>query len=706
MKKTAKISAILLVIITAALIAASLADIAAVYNSGVYRFEESFSESQEVSERLMAAAYVIDEAMYKAARGTVPTSYDYSAISEDIEFYAVDNNTGAVMINCSISDPTYYQDESGKFDFAAAKITRYSMDIVTSGNEYIERLSPYYERAKTVYDTDTLLYLYDGDAFVTKDEYYTQYGREIPEDVVLYYIDENGDWRVYEPVTETVQTDYTAYIHINPEALTQLEISWNNGKAMFDNSLRSILICTALLLAALVYLTFTAGQTRTGFRMMAIDSVWTEVSLIAAFIIAAAVVLVDAETVYQTSTAEYGTHDGLRSLIPFVTGIGAAALVGIYMSLIRNIKNGTFWKNCICVKCVGALWRICKKAARGVKKFLNAQTSTKIICAGVFIYSIILAVFAAIFGIEADVSGGVAFIMFIICAALALAAVYITYKALSDICKIREGLKIIKSGNTAYVIPECHGIAAGIEKDINTIGEGLERAIETSVKSERMKSELITNVSHDLKTPLTSIINYAELLSGETLTPPEANDYVKAILQKSNKLKQLTADLFDISKAQSGNEEVNLECIDLKLLLTQSMAELEGEIKRSGLDFRVKLPDEDIFISADGKKLSRVFENLISNATKYAMAGTRVYVSVECRDGVSVTEFKNISAYPIEFTEEEITERFVRGDKSRTDGGNGLGLAIAKSYTELMGGKFSVKTDGDLFKAAVILRIY
>ena len=220
-----------------------------------------------------------------------------------------------------------------------------------------------------------------------------------------------------------------------------------------------------------------------------------------------------------------------------------------------------------------------------------------------------------------------------------------------------------------------------------------------------MRNELITNVSHDLKTPLTSIINYADLLTELDLSPKEANDYAKIVRQKGERLKKLTQDLFDISKAESGSETVEAERLDMALLLRQSLAELGSEIEKSGLSFVTDIPEGEVPVTGDGKKLSRVFENLLVNALKYSMTGTRVYVSLRAGEGRAVAEIKNISAEPMNFAPSEITERFVRGDRSRSTEGSGLGLAIARSYTELCGGRLDISVDGDLFKAEVEMKI-
>ena len=241
--------------------------------------------------------------------------------------------------------------------------------------------------------------------------------------------------------------------------------------------------------------------------------------------------------------------------------------------------------------------------------------------------------------------------------------------------------------------------------NVNAISEGIRDAVQREVRAERMKAELITNVSHDLKTPLTSIINYADLLAREELKPAFANDYVKIIAQKGEKLKQLTQDLFDISKAQSGNVEVQLENLDIVLLLRQALAEVEDRMREQNLEVIFHEMPEQLFVRGDGRLLSRAIGNLLTNIVKYSMQGTRVYIDLVMRDGKAVITLKNIANYPMNFSEEEIMERFVRGDSARTTEGSGLGLAIAKAYIAACGGTFSIQVDGDLFKAMLTLPV-
>jgi len=245
-------------------------------------------------------------------------------------------------------------------------------------------------------------------------------------------------------------------------------------------------------------------------------------------------------------------------------------------------------------------------------------------------------------------------------------------------------------------------------ENLNSISAGMSRAVDERVKSERFKTELITNVSHDIKTPLTSIINYIDLLGKEEEklrgTPCEntkIREYTQVIARQSARLKKLTEDLIEASKASTGNITVTLEKSDLNVLLSQAMGEYGERFENYGLDMIVRMPNEPVYIMADGRHLFRVFDNLMNNIIKYAMPGTRVYLTLENKDGRALIIFRNISKYALDLAPDELTERFVRGDLSRNSEGSGLGLSIAKSLTELQGGQFKIDTDADLFKVTL-----
>ncbi len=245
-----------------------------------------------------------------------------------------------------------------------------------------------------------------------------------------------------------------------------------------------------------------------------------------------------------------------------------------------------------------------------------------------------------------------------------------------------------------------------VSQNLNFIQEGITRATEERLKSERMKVELITNVSHDLKTPLTSIISYVELLGSEENLSEKARDYIDILNQKSEKLKTLIQDIFDLSKATSGALVLEKERLDLSKLIRQTLADMEEEMEKTGLSFKARYPEIPIHILGDGSKLYRVFQNLLTNIFKYSLEGSRVYIDVfhDTRE-VTVT-LKNIANYEMNFLESEVTERFVRGDRARTTEGSGLGLAIAKSYVEAMGGSLKIKVDGDLFRVRITFPIH
>ncbi|NFE35402.1 sensor histidine kinase [Clostridium botulinum] len=270
---------------------------------------------------------------------------------------------------------------------------------------------------------------------------------------------------------------------------------------------------------------------------------------------------------------------------------------------------------------------------------------------------------------------------------------------LNEILKATEELTC---GNLDYIIKENKGGVLGkIVHNINNMKEGYKRSLEEQVKSERLKTELITNVSHDLKTPLTSIINYIDLLKKENLSKDEVNAYISVLDRKSERLKSLIEDLFEASKMSSGAVELNIEKINVTALLKQSIAEFEEKITKSSLELKFKYDNNKTYANLDGKKTWRVFENLINNIIKYSQPNTRVYIDlIETNTKIIIT-MKNISRYEMDFSADEIFERFKRGDKARNTDGSGLGLAIAKSISELQGGSLNIIIDGDLFKVIV-----
>lgn len=264
--------------------------------------------------------------------------------------------------------------------------------------------------------------------------------------------------------------------------------------------------------------------------------------------------------------------------------------------------------------------------------------------------------------------------------------------------KMLDAAHSVADGNLQTQIEGDWGMFSPFQEELSAIQSGFLSAVEEEVKSQRMRTELITNVSHDLKTPLTAIITYTELLQEEGVTETQRKEYLEVLQRKSLRLKTLIEDLFEVSKATSGNVAFHTEKVDICHLVRQMYLEYEDKAKDAGLVFRFQFPEQKVFLMLDGDKTSRIFDNLYTNIIKYAMPDSRVYVSV-VQDAEEVRiELKNISGYELNIPAESLTERFVRGDSARSSEGSGLGLAIARSFVELQGGKMEIGIDGDLFK--------
>ena len=298
---------------------------------------------------------------------------------------------------------------------------------------------------------------------------------------------------------------------------------------------------------------------------------------------------------------------------------------------------------------------------------------------------------------------------FTIALELILLIIYV-YKmviAISNYDKIERKLKEMYEGNNKDLLikeeflPEFY---QSVEY-LNDISNGFENAIQDRVKSERLKTELITNVSHDIKTPLTSIINYVDLLKNEDIKNPKANEYIEILDNKSQRLKKLIEDLVEASKVSTGNVKLNLEKINIVELIKQATGEFEDKFNARKLKVIIDNNESEIYVMADSRYMYRIIENLFSNISKYAAENTRVYIDIKQIIDKVYIEIKNISKDSLNISADELMQRFVRGDKSRTTEGSGLGISIAQNLTEIQNGKFNLKLDGDLFKVELIFTI-
>ncbi|VIM70172.1 two-component sensor histidine kinase [Clostridioides difficile] len=292
---------------------------------------------------------------------------------------------------------------------------------------------------------------------------------------------------------------------------------------------------------------------------------------------------------------------------------------------------------------------------------------------------------------------------------LALIYSVVLFKILSDYSKktiyeynqLLDVTKKISDGNLEVNMERDLGFFNPIKDELGNIQAGFKKAVDEEVKSQKMKTELISNVSHDLKTPLTSIITYIDLLKDESITDENRKLYIDTLDRKSQRLQHLIEDLFEVSKVNSGDVHLNIMNVDIVSLMKQTLLELDDKLADSSLIVKNNFSNEKIILPLDSQRTFRVFENLIINISKYAMPNSRVYIDILETDNKVSIMLKNMSATEIDFSVDDIMERFVRGDKSRNTEGSGLGLAIAKSFIELQGGKMNISVDGDLFKVTI-----
>ncbi len=495
-----------------------------------------------------------------------------------------------------------------------------------------------------------------------------------------------------------------------PEEIASAEIqdefyqiwqTYENDRVFFDQYLTGFLNLGALTLLALIWVLWTAGHKagEEGIAATWQERVWFD--LYAAVMIAAVVVLA-ACTIWAAERLYWGRSYAVRGE-DFDTfynlgmlGAGAlfAAGVGCGALLLRTFAVRVKAR---CLAKTTLLCRVWGWTVRTVHEFVRSLPLTWKMLAffmGYLLVSIWLFAVGRYDGMFGLLYWGLQMVM-----AFLLAWWTLNYH------RLRQGTKTIAKGDLEYQIDTTrmpYDLRLQAE-DLNNISAGLSAAVDEKMKSERFKAELITNVSHDLKTPLTSIINYVNLLKSTEQTDPKAAEYIEVLDRKSQRLKKLTEDLVEASKASTGVLSVTREKIGMSQLIDQALGEWEERLTQQRLTLVANLPEGETWVFADGRHLWRVIDNLLSNCAKYAMEGTRVYLDLERGKGQVALSVKNISREPLNVPAQRLMERFVRGEESRSTEGSGLGLSIARSLTELQGGTFDLAVDGDLFKAIVTL---
>ncbi|MCQ2468940.1 MAG: HAMP domain-containing histidine kinase [Ruminococcus sp.] len=472
------------------------------------------------------------------------------------------------------------------------------------------------------------------------------------------------------------------------------------AETKFENRVVQIIPLVGFAVILALYLLIAGGyDTKTGkFRLGAIDKIWAELylALIGAMFIAAIGFLKEINNLADNISIQKTSFILLTTSI--VTAIYTVGFVCVN-SFITRLKCRSLIDTSLCGKIIKKFFRLSKEEYKRIEESLsNKEKYRNDVFVRRFTVRTLLFTVAGIMICLISLFWAVEVLPFL---ALAVIAVFYHFnmKDLRELSKLGEHVANISKGDYSPVLVEKTSAIYSMTENLNNMAEGIEKVVEKQVSAERMKIDLVTNVSHDLKTPLTSIVSYVDLLSQEELSPA-AQDYVKILETKTDRLRDIVADLFDIAKATSKND-IKLEQIDAVVLTKQVLGDMEDKIKKSGRKLVTDIIPEKAPIIAEGKKLYRVLQNVIDNSLKYSLDGTRVFLKLIENDGTVCIELRNTASYEMKFTPEEITERFARGDKSRTSEGSGLGLSIAKSFTEACGGQFAVDIDGDVFEIFV-----
>lgn len=600
----------------------------------------------------------------------------------------------AVITLLMVKYQFYFSDEKTVKSEILTDMANREASYISYRLEHDMSLEDYYSNKNVLYEVDDI----DGNALTGnyKGENYIANGK------TGHYIyvehaetDENGD--VYYTGEEIYKGDIKVYI---PENMTHNDTFSLVAKIIeigFKLKFFAILIATLSCIFAITLICFlfcAAGHTRAGIKLNYLDRLPFDFYILL-------MVLIGIGNAVVFSDMSYNILPSVAVILT-ISSIDYFFLLGFLLSFATRIKTGTLFKNTIIYRVLRGFKRIFKKPIEYLKfTFSNLslvkKTAVIIVLAVVFEFFFILYSYALIvnYAWEGVIIPVIILSLVLFCFIIYLAVI---------MQKIKQGGEEISKGNLDHKIDTKYmfGDFKEFSDNVNNINLSLQNAVEERMKSEHFRVELITNVSHDIKTPLTSIINYVDLIEKEEISNPTVKEYIEVLDKQSNRLKKLVEDLVEASKASSGNLSVELSPCNVEILLNQAVGEFTERLKNADLTPVIKTQEENIKVLADGRHLWRVFDNLLSNVCKYSMPGTRVYITVT--DNAKRTEitFRNISKYEPNLGADELMERFVRGDKSRNTEGHGLGLSIAESLLVLQGANLEVTVDGDLFKATVV----
>lgn len=630
----------------------------------------------------------------------------------------------------------YIADSGDYYDKESVKKYGY-----TSHQEYEEALAYYSAIINFFSDYNAALEAEHGTQFPVTNMYYIVRYTDVNGDTVVYTKDDTGeinsdsmieypgfifekkggihaemnvldkdlvdfDSLVYKCKTFTDYDDFYASFIINTDYPYNDSYSYYGEEVVTDeeeiarfNSMIVIFAFAAtiggIILITLMFLTGRIAKGST--KLYKMDNIWWDILGIC-IIVAFSIVIIVFEI---TSILEFSKSVDYLCMQIYL--IALAEIVVIYvLSLIRRIKAKSFLKSSVCGKCLIRIGRLLKKLWNNI----NATKKAFILLVATFVYLLVISMTAG----NGFYYGNDFFkLMWLMFAVVFLVFIFfIMWKFIIEYEEIIKQTKMIANGDISNKITAKIQFKSNrqMAEAVNNIGEGISKAVDDSIKNERMKTDLITNVSHDIKTPLTSIINYVNLLRMEDIKDEKVSNYINVLESKSQRLKILTDDLVEASKLSSGVIKLEFDKLNLVELIKQSAGEYEEKFAEKNLEVVMDLPMSPVYVKADGRKMWRVLENLYGNIYKYAMKGTRVYVDLSMIGSRVILVVKNISDGALNLKGDELTERFIRGDVSRSTEGSGLGLSIAKSIIDRHGGEFKIVLDGDLFKVVIKLDEY
>ncbi len=688
---------------------------------------------------------------------TVDSAEEFAELDTNADG-AIDEIDITLYISETLNNPEYIQEASEFLEEYGQGA--YTISLLLNGEGAVEKTSGTFSETASTYTVESSeqaqlalskKFTFDsyGDMLAAEEEYVDEgfatfydfaitatvysvedypYGVTLEDGITYEYIaDEDCFYPVEEGAYSFVLANYD-YIYVDALIATQLleasdalasQVASNYLEAYayleLKDSLLSLLVISGIL--TLIFFIMSTVLCGAKGRPRLVEKIWLEATVVAGIVLANLFVIVYGNGYldfrYMDIITSISQGDVNSSILMCLWTMAVSALIclGLLLCLnniIARIKCKTFFKHSLICMILRGFKKVIISGGCTLRDF-GKYIANKVpfVAGAIFIYIIVVimdfAVFCAMLDAwNLDIAYAIFWIWKLIFSIASIIFICMMHELFKGADKLAKGDTTHRI-NTKFMLPwfKRHG------ENLNHINEGVEHAVAERMKSERMKSELITNVSHDIKTPLTSIINYVDLLEKESIKEQPAAEYIEVISRQADRLKKLVVDLVDASKASTGNVSVELAQMNINLLVEQLSAEYVDKLSAKDITLVTNLDHDHGMVMADGRHLWRVMDNLFNNACKYTMPNTRLYIdSFLVDDGKSIAvEFKNISEKPLNITPEELMERFVRGDESRNTEGSGLGLSIAKSLTELQNGTFDIAVDGDLFKARVVFGV-